>query len=93
VRDRAGTLKRLADEQPAGARLDRDVDLAAREPTDPPFDRRPCGLDPTARELTSLGIQRVERDLRAMHIKPGEHSHRRLLPTPFLISSTPRTPT
>jgi len=39
VRDRAGLLERLADKQPAGARLDSDVHKAAREPGGPLLDR------------------------------------------------------
>jgi hypothetical protein len=47
------------------------MDLAAREARD----RRRRGVDPTARDFSRLGVQRVEGDLRAMHVKPGYDRH------------------
>ena len=54
-------------------------DLAAAEALRPAPDRRRRGVDPTAPHLTRLGVQRVERDLRSMHIKPGYDRHQGLL--------------
>ena len=36
-------------------------------------------VDPAARHLTRIGVQRVEGDLRSMHIKPGYDRHQGLL--------------
>ena len=42
-------------------------------------DGRRRGVDPTACHLTRLGVQRVEGDLRSMHVKPGYDRHQGLL--------------
>jgi hypothetical protein len=39
-------------------------------------------VDPTASHLACLGVQRVERDLPTMHIKPGYDRHQGLLRVP-----------
>jgi hypothetical protein len=55
------------------------MDLAARETRYPARDGRRPGVDPTARDLTRLGVQRVEGDLRSMHVKPSYDRHQGLL--------------
>jgi hypothetical protein len=67
------------------------MDLAAGETGDPSLDRRGSGIDPAARDLTAVAVQRVERDLGTVNIEPGEHRHRSLLPSLILIASTPIT--
>jgi len=76
--DRLGQMRRcagggqpIAHEQPAGSRLDGDMDLVAAEARQPAADGRRRRIDPTARYLGRLGVQRVEGDLRSMHVKPG----------------------
>jgi hypothetical protein len=75
VRRCPGRGQRVADEQPAGARLDRDVDLAPAEARRPAADGRRRGVDPAAFDLARFGVQRVEGDLRSMHVKPGYGRH------------------
>jgi len=79
MRDRARGHERVADEQPARARLHRNSDLPAGEALHPARHRRRRRVDPTAAHLARLGVQRVEGDLRSMHIKPGYDRHRGLL--------------
>jgi hypothetical protein len=69
MRDRATALERPAHEQPARARLHRDMNHPAREPRDPFLDRRRRGLQLPAQHLAGHGIQRVDGDLPAMHVK------------------------
>jgi hypothetical protein len=40
------------------------------------------GIDPTATHLARLAVQRVEGDLRSMHVKPGYDRHQGLLRVP-----------
>jgi hypothetical protein len=79
VRDGAGAGQRVADEQPPGAGLDRHLDLLAAEPSGPPRHGARRGIDPPAHHLARLGVQRVEGDLRSMHVKPGYDRHQGLL--------------
>jgi hypothetical protein len=80
----AGRGQRITDEQPAGARLHRDLDPPASEPRRPPRHGRRRRIDPTAHHLARVGIQRVEGDLRSMHIKPGYNRHQGLLRVPAI---------
>ncbi len=69
MRDRARPRQRLTHEQPARARLDRNMYLALGEPCHPllhSFRRR---TDPSPGQLASLADQRVKDDLGTMHIK------------------------
>jgi hypothetical protein len=79
MRHRRGGGQRIADEQPARAGLHCDVDRAAIEALGPARDRRRCGVDPAAEHLARLGVQRIESDLRSVHVKPGYDRHRGLL--------------
>jgi len=79
MRRHAGRGQRVTDEQAARARLDRDVDFAAREARDPARRGRRRGVDPAACHLTRFGVQRVEGDMRTMHVKPGYDRHQGLL--------------
>ena len=72
VRHRPGPLQAPADKQPARARLNRDMDLPARETIHPLLNGSLGGLELTAPHLTGHGVQRVKRDLPTMHIKPGD---------------------
>ena len=76
MRDRPGPLERAAHEQPARARLDRDVHDPARETRDPLLDRSRRGLQLPAPQLPAHRVQRVERDLPPMHVKPGHDRSR-----------------
>jgi len=75
MRHRAGGDQRVADEQPARARLDRDVHLSPREAPDPAAHSAAIGGDPPPADLARLAVKRVEGDLRAMHIEPGYDRH------------------
>jgi hypothetical protein len=35
----------------------------------------PIGPEPAAQDLARVGVQRIERHLRPVHIKPGEDRH------------------
>lgn len=71
MRHHTTLTQRLADEQPARARLDRDVDLLASEPSRPrPNSLRRGNYRATAHVARPL-VESVESDLRPMHIKPG----------------------
>jgi hypothetical protein len=45
----------------------------------PALDGRRRGVDPTTAHLARLGVERIESDLRSMHVKPGYDRHRGLL--------------
>ena len=79
MRHRARSDQRVADEQPARAGLHRDVDLAALEALRPARDGRRRRVDPAATHLARLRLERVEGDLRSMHVKPGYDRHWGLL--------------
>jgi hypothetical protein len=68
--------ERLAHEQPARARLDRDVDLLVREASDPTADTLRRGSDAATMELARLPVESVEGDLRSVHVEPGYDRHR-----------------
>ena len=70
------SLSDSTDEQPTGAGLDRNLDPSTREAANPRAHRIGCRVDPAARELTRLGIQRVKGDLISVHIEPGYDRHR-----------------
>jgi hypothetical protein len=79
MRHRARRRQRVADQQPARAGLDRDLDLTPREARHPARHGRRRRLDPAAHHLARLDVQSVESDLRSMHVKPGYDRHRGLL--------------
>ncbi|HEY6694427.1 MAG TPA: hypothetical protein VI006_16365 [Solirubrobacteraceae bacterium] len=79
MRHRARGDQRVTDKQPPGAGLHRDIDLARIEALDPAGDGRRRGVNPTAAHLPRARVERVERDLPAMHIKPGYDRHQGLL--------------
>ena len=70
-----GTLKRAGDEQPACARLERDLHLAALKALRPVLDRDGRRVYPSAHELTGVGVQSVECDLPAVHVKASYDRH------------------
>ncbi len=78
MRHRAGPNERVTDEQPARARLDRHVDLLAQARHPTPHGRR-RRVDPPPADLARFGVESIERDLPAVHIKPGYDRHRGLL--------------
>jgi len=55
------------------------VDLTVSETLHPAHDGRRRRVNPTTVHLTRLGVERIESDLRSMHIKPGYDRHRGLL--------------
>jgi hypothetical protein len=55
--------ERLADEQPAGAGLDRDLDFDLVEALYPIAHGLGLGRDPTAVKFARFGVERVEGDL------------------------------
>jgi hypothetical protein len=79
MRNRTRGHERVTDKQPARARLHRDLDLPAGEALHPARHGRRRRIDPAAHHLTRIGVQRVESDLRTMHIKPGYDRHQGLL--------------
>ena len=79
MRHRPRSDQRVAHEQPARARLHRDVHLAAPEALHPAPDGRRLRLNAATAHLTRRGVQRVESDLRSMHVKPGYDRHQGLL--------------
>ena len=79
MRGGARVAQPLADEQPARAGLDRDVDLAAPEALGPTPHRVGIRPDPPTAHLPRLAVQRVEGDLRSVHIEPSYDRHRGLL--------------
>jgi hypothetical protein len=79
MRHRAHLHQRLAHEQPARARLDRDVDLLAREPLHPRPNSLRRGRYPATAHLARPLVKSVEGDLRSMHVKPGYDRHWGLL--------------
>jgi hypothetical protein len=79
MRHRARRDQCVTDEQPPGAGLHRDVQLAPAEAPGPASDRRRRGIDPTAAHLPRVDVERVESDLPAMHVKPGYDRHQGLL--------------
>ena len=79
MRHRSSSHERVADEQPARAGLNRDMQLATAEALRSARHRRRRRLDPTSHHLARVSVQRVEGDLRSMHVKPGYDRHRGLL--------------
>jgi hypothetical protein len=71
MRHRARRHQRIADEQPARARLHRNMHLTAAKAFRPARHGRRRRGDAATHHLTRLGVQRVESDLRSMHIQPG----------------------
>ena len=69
MRHRPGGDQRVTDKQPPGAGLHRDAQLAAIEALNPPRHGHRRGIDPPAQHLARRGVQRVEGDLRSMHVK------------------------
>jgi hypothetical protein len=72
MRERAGPLQRPAHEQPARARLNRNMHDPAPEPPHPLLDRRRARIELTAPHLAAHRIQGVERDLPTMHVEPRD---------------------
>jgi hypothetical protein len=64
MRRGARVAQRLADEQPARAGLDRDVDFLAGETPDPLANSLGRGADAASLDLPRLIVESVERDLR-----------------------------
>jgi hypothetical protein len=79
MRHRARRDERVADKQQARAGVHRHVDLAAIEAPGPARDRARRRVDPTTADLARLGVERIESDLRSMHVKPDYDRHRGLL--------------
>jgi hypothetical protein len=79
MRNDARLDQRLADKQPARARLDRNVDFLAGELPGPRPNSLRRGRYPAAAHLPRLLVENVEGDLRSMHTKPGYDRHRGLL--------------
>jgi len=75
MRNGARLGQRLAHEQPARARLDRDMDLPTREAPGPPADGIGCRSDAATVDLARLAVKRVEGDLRSVHVEPGYDRH------------------
>jgi hypothetical protein len=75
MRRGARVAQRLADEQPARAGLDRDVDFLAGETPDPLANSLGRGADAASLDLPRLIVESVERDLRPIHVKPGYDRH------------------
>ena len=75
VRHRTRRRERLAHEQPPGARLHGHVHLLARKAGDPRADGLAISANPATVNLARHGVQRIEGDLRSMHIKPGYDRH------------------
>lgn len=73
---RACTRQCFAREQPARARLDRDVNLLVSEPTDPVAHGCGRGANPAAVDLACFLVQGVESDLRFVHVEPSYDRHR-----------------
>jgi len=67
--------ERLADKQPAGARLNRHVDLLAGEAANPAADRFTRRRDPPTAQLARLGVERIKRDLVSVHVESGYDRH------------------
>jgi hypothetical protein len=79
MRNGARLGERLANEQPARARLDRDMHLLAGKAPNPLANTLRCSANPATPKLSRLAVQSVESDLRSMHIKPGYDRHWGLL--------------
>src|SRR5207245_10888667 len=79
VRDGARFRQRLTHKQPAGAGLDRHLYLSAGETLDPRGYRLAGRVDPPARDLTAVGVKRVEGDLVSVHVVSGYDRHQGLL--------------
>jgi hypothetical protein len=72
MRDAASPLHRSSDEQPAGARLHRDMHLPPPILTHPLLDRRGGRCDPPPAALAGRRVQAIEGDLAQVHVKPGD---------------------
>jgi hypothetical protein len=79
VRERARRRQLLADEQPAGAGLERDLDLLPGKALAPGAHGGTVRVDPAAAELARLGVQSVEGDLGSVHVESGYDRHQGLL--------------
>jgi hypothetical protein len=79
MRNGARLGERLANEQPARARLDPDMNFLAGKAPNPLANTLRCGANPATPKLPRLAVQSVESDLRSMHIKPGYDRHWGLL--------------
>jgi hypothetical protein len=75
VRRRTSGAQLLAHEQPAGRRLDRDLNALAGKALHPGADSGAARLDPAAAELTRFGIEGIKGDLSSMHVEPGYDRH------------------
>jgi hypothetical protein len=63
------SVEHLIDEQPARARLHRYLDVLAGELIHPPADGLTVAAHPATEDLAGVGNERVEGDLRPVHIK------------------------
>jgi hypothetical protein len=79
VRDHTGRPQLLADEQPAGAGLERDLDPPAGKALDPGGNGSAAGVDSATAQLSCLGVQGVEGDLGSVHVESGYDRHQGLL--------------
>jgi hypothetical protein len=79
VRQRTRGRQLLADEQPAGAGLERDLDLLPGKALGPGAHGRTIRVDPAAAELARLGVHSVEGDLGSVHVESGYDRHQGLL--------------
>src|SRR5439155_25179763 len=70
-----GTLKRAGNEQPARARLERDVHPATLEACGPALYGARRRVDPSAYELARVGVQSVKCDLPTVHVKASYDRH------------------
>jgi hypothetical protein len=68
--------QRLTDEQPARARLDRDMHLLPGEPARPLANSLRRGPQAATLHLARHPVESVEGDLRSMHIEPGYDRHK-----------------
>jgi hypothetical protein len=57
----------------------RDTHLTPSKAPNPALHGRRRGVDPTTTDLARLRVERIEGELRSMHVKPGYDRHRGLL--------------
>jgi hypothetical protein len=75
MRHDSRSVERLIDEQPPRARLHRHLHVLAGKLRHPLADRLAVTADAATHDLARLGIERVEGDLRPVHIQASEDRH------------------
>src|SRR5438045_7450198 len=75
MRPRPRRRQRLADEQPARARLDGDVDLVLRATRHPLLHSVTAGEKTAAADLAAHRVQCIEGDLCSMNVEPRYDRH------------------